>query len=92
LKKRYRAPKPKQDEINIKWGRLPHDVPDLCVTWGKGTQKADANLIMSVLHGERHRPFNDSWSPGLVDELISRDYDITTLKFSIKKNTHNKKN
>jgi hypothetical protein len=44
----------------------------------------DARLLDNVFGSPRTHPFSDSL-PSLYDELTARGYDITTLKFSIRK-------
>lgn len=83
--KRYREPKAKPGELKAQWGKLKYDRPDLCYVWGEGVPKCDASLLDYALTGKRHHPMDDSWSPGLIEELEKRGYDITTLKFSIQK-------
>ena len=88
--KRVRSiPIPKEGQVKVAWARQPHHEPDVCIGWGVGVPKADANLILHALTSERmtldfpsgkHR-----WDKSLVDELEVRGYDITTLKFSIQK-------
>ena len=83
--KRYRNIKAKPGQLKVQYGKLPYDEPDLIFAWGDGTNKADSHLLMNALHEERYHPFDKSWSPGVVDELEKRGYDITTLKISIEK-------
>lgn len=78
-RKRNRKPKAaKPGELRAEWGTLPHCSPEICYIWGgSGANKCDSHLIHNVLsHGFEIKG-------GLLKELESRGYDITTLKFSI---------
>ena len=89
MKKRYRIPEPKDNTLSIKFAKVRGDSAECLVyTFGEGCEKADSSLLMCCfdmrrtyisLTGEIER------ENSLVDELIERGYDITTLKFSIKK-------
>lgn len=83
-----RIPKAKPGELLVKWG-IPErkDRPDVVFSWGAGTSKRDANLLMNVFGGERFGPsiIQTETEPSLLDELKARGYDITTIRFSIKK-------
>jgi hypothetical protein len=46
--------------------------------------KADGRLLYAYLACER-REFDGTWGPSLLKELEARGYDLTTLRFSIKK-------
>jgi hypothetical protein len=84
MPRRLRAPKAKPGELVAKWGKV-EGMEDVCYAWGDGVSKCDAHLLNSALSAKQHRPFDGSWSPSFLDELKSRGYDITTLKFSIRK-------
>ena len=52
----------------------------------------DGHLLNTILSGERCHPNTKSpgwlgyeWGPSFLQELEDRGYDITTLKFSIRK-------
>lgn len=89
--KRLRAPKLKDGELRMYWGRDPHDrTPDVMIAWkGDGSMRADTRLLHYVLCSERPdlfaQPLFSKMKPSLIDELESRGYDLTTLKFSISK-------
>ena len=88
--KRLRKPKLKDGELRIYWGREPHDEPDVMYAWqGDYTMKHDSKLLHYAI-GARHpdpfaEPIFSKMNPSLIEELIERGYDITTLKFSIMK-------
>jgi len=48
--------------------------PDMCVAWGEGIRKGDGGFLLW-----------DVFNPKLVQELVSRGYDLSTMKFSISK-------
>jgi hypothetical protein len=87
--KKFRAPRAKDGELKLQWGKLRYDNPDICVVWGNGCHKADSRLIMHTFcskNADPHTmPIFSKMNPSLVEELEKRGYDITTLKFSIKK-------
>ena len=68
--KRLRAPKLKDGELRMYWGKPSrHDNPDAVLAWqGDPSLKRDTNLLLSR-----------------IDELQAHGYDITTLKFSVQK-------
>ena len=89
--KRLRAPKLKDGELRMYWGRPSrHDNPDVVLAWqGDASMKHDTNLLHYHLcskHPDPHvRPIFSKMLPSLIEELQARGYDITTLKFSIQK-------
>lgn len=89
--KRLRAPKLQDGELRMYWGRESHDrAPDVILAWqGSKTMKADTNLLHYVMcsqHPDPHKhPIFSVMRPSLIEELDARGYDLTTLKFSIKK-------
>ncbi|MCK5613421.1 hypothetical protein KAR91_66740 [Candidatus Pacearchaeota archaeon] len=86
MTKRYRAPKARDGQLKLQWGQLPDECePELCGAWAGGATRTDLHLLFNMICGERNRYMHCEQMPSLVDELISRGYDITTLKFSIEK-------
>ncbi len=81
--RRKRISKPKDDELKAWYGSLDrhNPTPDLCVNWGKKVPKCDANLLLCIL-GNNFSILKDI---KFIDELKSRGYDMSTLKFSIRK-------
>ncbi len=70
------------ETLTLKWSKKEKD---LIVHY---PSSPDGNLAMYTFTAERHHPLplpNGEWSPSFVEELKKRGYDITTLKFSIKK-------
>jgi hypothetical protein len=96
MTKRLRKPKLKEGELRIYWGRLPNDIPDLIYAYqGDSKMKRDVNLLLYKIgsqHPDPHvSPLFSKMNPSLIEELIDRGYDITTLKFSIMKKVNNEK-
>lgn len=90
--KRFRKPKMKDGELRMYWGKLPHDNPDVVLSWqGDRSMKCDTALLHYVVCSPKpsltHMPLFSKMELSLIDELIARGYDITTLKFSIQKKT-----
>ena len=88
--KRFRKPKLKDGELRIYYGKLPHDNPDVVLAWqGDSMMKRDTALLHHFIcsqHPDPHfRPIFGKMNKSLVDQLVERGYDITTLNFSIMK-------
>jgi len=88
--KRLRKPKMADLGLQIYWGREPHGNPELMFAWqGDATMKRDINLLhytMATRHPDTSvQPLFSKMRPSLFEELDARGYDLTTLKFSIKK-------
>lgn len=79
--KRPRQLKANLGELRVGWGiDAPGERPSLVCAWGGGIHGADANMLLWAFHKTDVLDGND-----LVKELEARGYDLTTLKFSIKK-------
>lgn len=95
--KRFGKPRANTGQLKAKWGKLPHNNPDLCYIWGDGINRGDAALLHYMFSGKRAQPLygedeikanggdNIKWAKSLLEELEERGYDITTFEFSIKK-------
>lgn len=88
--KRLRKPKLKDGELRIYWGKLPHENPDVVLAWqGDPSMRRDTALLHMAIcsqHPNPHKlPIFSEMNPSLIEELIARGYDITTLRFSIMK-------
>jgi hypothetical protein len=96
MTKRLRAPNAKPGELKMQWGKLPGDCPDMCFAWGDGCSKRDGNFLHYVLasarpthnRDEHGRPMFDK---SVLEQLDERGYDLTTLRFSIRKKPSNAK-
>lgn len=78
--KRWRTPVAKPGQLIARYGREEGwNKPSLVYAWGAaGASKRDSIVLMSALEGV---PVHGGKS--LREELTSRGYDITTLRFSI---------
>jgi hypothetical protein len=94
--KRYRSPKVKPGELRAQWGKLDGNDPDLCYFWGEGIRKCDSHLLHNVLATPRlehnwdappdsSRLMLTKYGPSFLKELEERGYDLTTLKFYVRK-------
>jgi hypothetical protein len=78
--------------LSMRWSKREND---LLYEWGDGCKKADSSLLHHVIGCERQRFDFDAkkrgdaipitWDPSFVKELELRGYDLTTLKFSVRK-------
>ena len=92
-----RRPTVREGELHIYWGKADqHSGVDVVYHNGLGTHQGDLRLLHSVLgcqsqHLNWDAPTNASrhdwvkYEPSLWDELESRGYDLTTLRFYIRK-------
>lgn len=88
--KRFRRPKLKDGELRVYWGKLPHDSPDVIYEWkGDSSMRRDSSLLHYHFGSRRPdphvQPIFSKMMPSLIEEFQARGYDITTLKFSIRK-------
>lgn len=80
------TPVAKDGQLKVQYGKHPGERQfGIVYAWGAGCPKSDMHLIHNAISSERYSVLNDSWNASLIDELISRGYDITTLKFTIEK-------
>lgn len=78
---RGRMPSPKPGQIKVAWATEKNDTPQLHFRYnGNRLMSRDVNLLMSQF---LTRP--TSSGIGLLEDLESRGYDLSTLKFSIDK-------
>ena len=80
--KRYRQPVVKKGEIKVKWAS-DGGTPCLVYAWGEGLRKQH---IIPLLDAFERAP-NDlhRTTKSLAQELEDNGFDITTLRFTIKK-------
>jgi hypothetical protein len=78
-----RYPKPKDNTITLEWGKFEDGV-DVGVTWGDGCSSRDSNLLLHAICKPRVS-IGNVMEQSVIKELQDRGYDITTMKFSIKK-------
>jgi hypothetical protein len=89
-KKRFRKVQVDDGELKATWGKLPREYPDIIYTWDTNLcSKGDAGLLYYYINCEHPdptaSPIYSKMKPSLLQQLEDRGYDITTLKFSIKK-------
>lgn len=88
-RRRFRAPTAKPGELVMKWGKMPHDKQEVCYAWGDGVTKADVHLLHNAVAGNWPDPFSEplfsNMLPSLLEGLDARGYDLTTIRFSIRK-------
>ena len=94
---RRRRPTVREGELHIYWGRLDkRSGEDIIYHNGPGTHRGDAMLLHSVTgcesqHLNMDAPLDSSrldwvtYEPSLWDELECRGYDLSTLRFYIRK-------
>lgn len=91
MKTRFRKPKIKDGELKVYWGKLPHENPDVIFSWqGEDTSmKLDCRFLYNVFGTQSPdphvTPLFSKMKPSFIEELETRGYDITTIKFSIMK-------
>ena len=81
MRKRYRTPYAKDGELLVKYGQEDGE-RDIFYCWppnGEGMRR-DSNIVMSAFE-----MIDVCEGRSLREELELRGYDITTLKFSIRK-------
>lgn len=85
--------------LSVRWSKarehgrskLNDEMGDVLYEWGEGCGNSDGSLLHYHLGvGRMERDFSKPggpWSqePSLIEELVKRGYDLTTLKFSIRK-------
>ena len=88
--KRYRKPKLKDGELRRYYGKLEHGSPDVLFAWQCDTsRRRDSSMLYHMLGSQRPdpraQPLFSKMLPSFLEELESRGYDLTTIKFSIMK-------
>lgn len=94
---RKRKPTVRDGELHIYYGKLDkHSAEDVIYHNGPGTHRGDAMLLHSVIgcdsqHLNLEAPLNSprldwvTYEPSMLKELENRGYDLTTLRFYIRK-------
>lgn len=88
--KRYRTPTANPGELKAAYGREDrHSSPGIVYAWGaNGADKSDARTLAGFFEDKRIGYAFPSMQieerPSLVEELVARGYDISTLRFSIR--------
>lgn len=95
MNKRLRKPKLKDGELMMYWGReSPGESPDMIFAWqGDITMRRDTRYLHLVLATQQPdlftTPLFSKMNPSFLEELESRGYDLTTLRFSVRKKGKN---
>lgn len=80
----------------MRWGKLPHNDPDVCYVCGDGCSRADTRLLHNALAMKTPdlfaQPLFSKMFPSLLAELEARGYDLTTLHFSVRKRVESQSN
>lgn len=71
--------------LRAEWGKVKHDAPDVIYTCGQGCHRTDTRLLHGFLSSKWYSVITKNYEPSFLEELQARGYDITTLKFEIKK-------
>ena len=82
-----RKPTVKPGELHVYYGRVDGDSPDVVFHSGQGVPSCDRAYMYWAFSTERMVPRMNgpTFDPSFVDELVKRGYDISTLRFRIKK-------
>jgi len=80
MKKRWGVPRAKPNELKIAYGKYEGDLDLFYCHGGKEAYKCDASLLRHFVEGVEYFEGRN-----LRQELEHRGYDITTMKFTIKK-------
>lgn len=83
--KRFRQSTPKNGRLNLRYGRVGSEAPDVHGTWGDGCSKRDLHLLFTYMCSPHSWYMQKDQGPSLMEELEGRGYDLNTLKFSIQK-------
>ena len=92
MKKRLRRPKVHEGELVMYWGReYPRAHPEIMYAYSDRSMKEDVRFIIYALNARRPDPYADpslgKLLPSFFQELYNRGYDLTTIRFSIKKHS-----
>lgn len=89
VRRRWRAPQAKAGELVMRWGKMPRDGEDMCYAWGDGCTKREAHMLHNAIANEKPDPFAtplfSKMLPSLLANLEAAGYDLTTLRFSVRK-------
>ena len=86
-----RRPTVKPGELHVWYGRLDGDAPDVIFANGDGVPRCDRALLNYAFCSKR-MAFDSTpgvrgyvFEPGFIEELEKRGYDLSTLRFRIRK-------
>ena len=83
--KRWRRPRAQSGELKAQWGKVDGDGPGLCYAWGLGISKSDSHLLHGALTGKQYSIVRGAFGLSFSEELTVRGYDLTTLRFTVRK-------
>lgn len=72
-------------ELRATWGRQAYGAGEVCYVWGEGVDRGDKFLLHRWLSLAHVDTVAGKIEPSFQDELIARGYDLSTLRFSIRK-------
>jgi hypothetical protein len=85
-KKRYRRPKMEDGKIEVWFGKLRGEGPDLCVQSGNnGGGSPTRSFVLGFLSDGHPHTGSPGYKDTFLEEMEARGFDISTLKFSIRK-------
>lgn len=83
-----RRPKMTNGRLDVWFGKLTkHDDPDFCVVSGDGAGGGSTRgFVLGFLCGEHQHVKGNGWTTKtFLEEMDARGFDVSTLKFSIRK-------
>lgn len=86
LKKRWGRPKMQDGKLDVWFGRLHGDGPDLCVQSGEGCGGSSTRgFVLGFFTGGHPHSGAQGFEQSFLKEMETRGFDISTLRFSIRK-------
>lgn len=87
LKKRYPRPKMESGKLDVWFGRTePMETPDMCVQSGENAGGSPTrSFVINFFTGGHAASERPGYENTFLGELESRGFDLSTLKFSIRK-------
>ena len=74
--------------LQARWAGVPHDGPDVCVSWHAPCLRADSRLLLNLLASPAYiaeeRGVWPQANSGLVEMLEARGFDKQTLRLSVR--------
>jgi hypothetical protein len=85
-KKRYPRPKQEEGKLDVWFGKIDGEGPDLCVQSGdNGGGGATRGFVISFFSDGHQHSGLPGFKDGFLEEMDARGFDISTIKFSIRK-------
>ena len=91
MAKRVRVPDPKADTLIATWGRSDsYAAPSIVYVYPDRDGKCDSRVLCDAFESKQYSPNPEKFgsfklTPSLAEELDARGWDLTTLRFSIKR-------